>query len=86
MTFIRIMSSSAMQMINGKILSFSDRKNTEFTTPRFLRIKKLIIGMMIVRINTGSILPLCISSGVNLGVTRKYAMVPAMGTKSGWKM
>jgi hypothetical protein len=63
--------------------SFLFLKNIELTTPRFLRIKKLIIGIMIDKIKMGKILPVLSCMGVYFGVTKKYDMVPAIAIKIG---
>ena len=55
----------------------------EWTRPIFFRIKKVIIGMITVKINIGNMLALCISNGVYFGVIRKYATVPPIGIKRG---
>jgi hypothetical protein len=49
----------------------------------FLSIKKVIIGIITVRMKIGNRLPLCNSSGLYFGVIKKYAKVPAIGMKSG---
>tara|TARA_R110002051_G_scaffold218855_1_gene282677 strand:+ start:805 stop:945 length:141 start_codon:yes stop_codon:yes gene_type:complete len=40
--------------------------------------------MITVRIKMGRIFPLCISSGVYLGVIIKYIKVPPIGMNNGW--
>jgi hypothetical protein len=70
-------------IINGYRRSFGFVKNTEFTTPIFFRIKKLRIGMIMVRIKMGKIFPLFNSIVVYFGVIRKYDIVPTKGKKIG---
>jgi hypothetical protein len=67
----RIISRRIRLISNGYFLSSGLERKTVFTTPRFLRIKKLRIGIIIVRIKTGRILPALNSRVVYLGVIRK---------------
>jgi hypothetical protein len=58
-------------MNKGYFLSLAEFRKTELVTPRFFRIKKVMIGIITVRINMGRILPLCISRGLYFGVVKK---------------
>jgi hypothetical protein len=70
-------------IINGYLRSSGFVKNTELTTPIFFSIKKLRIGMIMVRIKMGNMFPLFNSMVEYLGVIRKYETVPAKGKKIG---
>jgi hypothetical protein len=43
----------------------------EDMSPRFFRIRKRIMGMIMVKINIGRMLPLCSCREFSLGVTKK---------------